>query len=74
MNPHVLLGVVIFGVLLSGCETIRETGSQHSPERIAAANVELGLAYMQENENDVALQKFDMNLSYLQKTLVRKVL
>ncbi|MCZ6718649.1 MAG: type IV pilus biogenesis/stability protein PilW [Gammaproteobacteria bacterium] len=62
MNPHVLLGVVIFGVLLSGCETIRETGSQHSPERIAAANVELGLAYMQENENDVALQKFEKAL------------
>jgi type IV pilus assembly protein PilF len=62
MNPHVLLGVVIFGVLLSGCETIRESGSQHSPERIAAANVELGLAYMQENENDVALQKFEKAL------------
>ena len=62
MNPHVLLGVVIFGVLLSGCETIKETGSQHSPERIAAANVELGLAYMQENENDVALQKFEKAL------------
>lgn len=62
MNPHVLLGVVIFGVLLSGCETIRETSSQHSPERIAAANVELGLAYMQQNENDVALQKFEKAL------------
>ncbi|MEE8054853.1 MAG: type IV pilus biogenesis/stability protein PilW, partial [Gammaproteobacteria bacterium] len=31
-------------------------------ERIAAANVELGLAYMQENENDVALQKFEKAL------------
>ncbi|MCI0400251.1 MAG: type IV pilus biogenesis/stability protein PilW [Gammaproteobacteria bacterium] len=62
MNPRALLGLLILCMLLSGCETTKETDSDHSPERIAAANVELGLAYMRENENDVALQKFNRAL------------
>ena len=45
--------------LLNGCVTnqVNVLGSDHDPDKIAQLNLELGMAYMEKNDNEKALKK-----------------
>ena len=60
MRMSLILYFIFSFFILGGCATnqINDSAPSHEPDKIAQLNMELGLAYMETNDNERALKKF----------------